>query len=344
VTLQRAEIQRRILGILSSSGNVTGGELAKRLRLRPHVVRYQLTQMIEARAIREIVIVNPRALGYQCFNILFNLPRASVKKTLAFLQVQPEVSWLAMNVGPRQFEVSIIARRLTDLDSFFRRMGDQIDTHLREPIFAIEEAFCYWGMRFLSDDPHSKPIADFTTVENHHEEDELDRRILSLLTRGRFAPQKIGRLVGVPQSTVQYRIEKLKGCGAVSDQFYIVEPSQSFVQAQLVLNLKSRSSREYARVRAACQASPYAQVLISGLGNWEHKIILCADSVQMLLNAQESLVGSLGRNVAKSSLYIRDKVLYAGVGIPVRFSMQQQHALRDVEADSVWHSFQALRG
>jgi DNA-binding Lrp family transcriptional regulator len=307
------------------------------------VVRYQLTQMIEARAIREIVLVNPRALGYQSFNFLFDLPRTALKKALLFLQTQHEVSWLAMNVGPRQLEASIILKRLRDLETFFERMGGEIDSYLREPIFAAEGSFCYWGMRFLSDDANSKPIVEFSATENHYEEDDLDRKILNLLTRGRFAPHKISSFVGVPQSTVQYRLEKLRHCGAVSDQFYIVEPNQSFVQAQLILNLKSRSNRECARVKAACQASPYVQALISGVGNWEYKIILCADSIQMLLNAQENLVSLLGRSVAKSSLYLRDRVVYAGAGIPVRFSSHQQAELRALSYESEWYTFQSLR-
>ena len=323
-----SEVQRKILGILSISGNTTVQDLAKRLRLKPHIVRYQLAQMLESNSVTRETLINQRALGYQCFNVFFDLPRTAIKRGLSYLQSQPEVNWLASNVGPRQFEATIIARNYFELDAFFQRMGDEVDVYPREPIFGIEGTFRYWGMRFLSGDTDLEPVADFVTTFDFYQEDELDRKIMHLVRDGkRFTLPKIASFLGVPQSTVKYRIEKLKSFSVISEEFYILDPSERFVQAQLLLNMKSRGREHCERVQAVCQATPYVQVLIGGVGNWDFKIVLYADTIRLLVEVQDSLLGALSRDVAKSSLFVRDRNFHKGVGIATRFTDRQREEL-----------------
>lgn len=77
------DIQRKILGILSMRGNITDAQLAKRLRIRPHTVRYYLTKLREVGTIGTAVFIDQRRLGYHVFNLLFDvqltaLPERSV--------------------------------------------------------------------------------------------------------------------------------------------------------------------------------------------------------------------------------------------------------------------------
>jgi predicted ArsR family transcriptional regulator len=58
------ELQKKIVGILTTQGNVTVSQLAKRLRVRPHSVRYQLDKLVESKSLEKSILVNQRALGY----------------------------------------------------------------------------------------------------------------------------------------------------------------------------------------------------------------------------------------------------------------------------------------
>lgn len=168
------EIQLQILGILTAEGSRTINDLAKKLAMKPHVVRYQLDQLLERRRIERAVMLNQRALGQYVFNVLFDLPRASIKRTLDFLERRTEVSWLAQNMGLRKFEVTFFAKDMVEGANLVHSMGEAVGVHFRDPIFALEVETRHWGLRFLTGREATKPVAHFVSA-----------RVLTQSLRGR---------------------------------------------------------------------------------------------------------------------------------------------------------------
>lgn len=111
------EIQKRITGILTTQSNVTVSQLAKRLRVRPHSIRYQLDKLVESKSLEKAILINQRALGYQVFKLFFDLPHARSKKAVEFLKVRKEVSWLTRNIGPLRYEMTVVVRDFTSLSN-----------------------------------------------------------------------------------------------------------------------------------------------------------------------------------------------------------------------------------
>ena len=105
-----SDIQREILGTLSVSGSITLEQLSSRLKLKPHNVRYQLNLLFEARRVSRGFLINQRALGFQVFNVFFDLPRAKSASFVEFARTRTEVAWLCQNIGPRRFEVTMVQR------------------------------------------------------------------------------------------------------------------------------------------------------------------------------------------------------------------------------------------
>ncbi len=312
-----SDIQREILGILSMTGSLTLEQLSRQLKLKPHNVRYQLNLLLEARRASRGVLINQRALGYQAFNIFFDVARAKTAKVLDFARGRPEVAWLCQNIGSRRFEVTMVERDYRGVSAFLRTLGDETGGALRNLVFTIEGEVRHWGLRFLVKNSSPKPTVCFVTPKEHTEVDDLDRQIMKVLQSGQDSSLlQIGATVGAAASTVKYRIERLRRAGVLSDELYFVESNSDFLQAQLVLSLKARSTENEGRLLEVCSSNPHVEALISGVGAWDFKIVFQAESMRHLIDVQDGLIHDLGRMIDRSETYVRDKVLWIAPGIP----------------------------
>jgi DNA-binding Lrp family transcriptional regulator len=304
------DIQLQILGILTTGGSRTIIDLAKKLGIKPHVVRYQLDQLLERRRIERAVMLNQRALGHHVFNVLFDLPRVSTRRTLEFLEKRTEVSWLAQNMGLRKFEVTYFAKDMVEGAKLVHSMGETVGVHFRDPIFTVEVETRHWGLRFLAGREATKPVAHFVAAKESREPDAVDLKILHLLRHeGDASVPRIAKGAGISESTAKYRIERLRDWGAISEEMYFLRSDHDFVQAQLVLNLKSRSAEYEQAVIDVSSHNLYVEELITGFGSWDYKVVLRADTVTRLLEVEESILAALGKNVSRASMLVRNRVI-----------------------------------
>ena len=304
------DLQLQLLGVLTTGGGRTVADLAKMLNMKAHTVRYQLDQLLERHQIERAIMLNQRALGHHVFNVLFDLPRSSTISTLKFLENRPEVSWLAENMGHRRFEVTYFAKDMIEGSKLIHSMGEALGVHFRDPVFGIEVETRHWGLRFLGGQQVTKPVAHFVATKETRDPDPVDLKILHLLRAERnLSMSRLAKGVGLSESTAKYRLDRLREWGAISDEVYFLRSAQEFVQAQLVLNLKSRSPEREQEVIDICSHNLHVEQLITGFGSWDYKAVLRAKTVNRLLETEEAILVSLGKNVSKSSMLVRNRVI-----------------------------------
>ena len=304
------DIQLQILGVLTTGGGRTVADLTKTLGLKPRTVRYQLDQLLERHRIERAIMLNQRALGNHVFNVLFDLPRLSTVSALEFLEKRPEVSWLAENMGHRRFEVTFYAKDMMEASRLMHSMGESLGVHFRDPVFGLEVEHRHWGLRFLAERQVTRPVAHFVAPKEPIVPDDIDLKILQLLRLERnLSMSSLAKGVALPESTAKYRVDKLREGGAISDEIYFLRSDQDFVQAQLVLNLKSRSPKREQEVIDICSHNLHVEQLITGFGSWDFKVVLRAKTVNRLLETEELILRSLGKNVSKASMLVRNRVI-----------------------------------
>jgi DNA-binding Lrp family transcriptional regulator len=253
---------------------------------------------------------NYRAFGDNVYNIFFDLPSKTTLKALEFLKERQEVVWLTRNIGPHKFEVTFVASEYSGIIQILNDLGEESRAHLLNPVFAIESEARHWGLRFLAENYDRKPVVHFKKPESPREVDLIDRKIMRALHgNSSMSPREMSVKLELAENTARYRLERLRDCGAISDALYFSVGTQNFVQAQIVINLKSRTRQHEDEILDICCDVPYVEGLITGLGSWDFKIIIRADTLNRLIEIEESILGALRKNIARASIYLRNKVI-----------------------------------
>jgi DNA-binding Lrp family transcriptional regulator len=310
------ELQRLILGALSIRGDMCVTDLAKVLRRKSHAIRYHLTRLLEAGQLKQSVLIDQRALGFQICTMLFNLPVERQEAAVQFLKDHHRVAWIFQNHGPREFEVSINVKNAGELVTFAKAFGKAIGTYPREQVITFEEDMIGWGYRYS--------LADYKQVQPLHfrapkvfEADALDLKLIRAYRSGqdvRFA--SLARLVGAPQSTIKFRLQKLEKAKVISEPRYLlIAETGRVMQAQILLRMSVRNDSVEERLRSICQNTQHVTSLTSCFGGWDYKVVVHGESLQSLLEAHDTLKQQLSSDVISSEFYMRRRWLKASTGV-----------------------------
>jgi len=305
-----AELKRKILGAISSRGNMSVNDLAKHLRARPHVVRYQLDQLLLSGAISRSVLIDQRNLGYLICSIHFDLPTKAADAALKFLNEQREVCWLSQNTGEREFEMSVIVPDSTGLLNLITSLGESAGINLKNHSVTFEEDLYHWGLRFLSKGEHPTTPVVFRK-RPIFSPDRLDLQLLRACKGSEHVEMaQLAKKYKVPPSTIKYRLQRLEAAGVISEErYFLIRAVDDIARAQLEVTLTARTKENEKRLVAFCHEDPHVFVLLAGVGHWDYKIVLYGNSLSEIYSAEERFRRNFASILGSTSLYIRRKMI-----------------------------------
>ena len=310
------ETQKRILAEISVRGSASVQELSKRLKLRPHIVRYNLSALLQRGGLKKLVLIEQRSLGLQTVSFLFNLPPQTQKEALQFLEKSPNVFWLAQNGGAREFEMVWTVRHPGEMLSQLQELSESTGSHLADRLTAFEEDSYSWGVRVLAEAPEKvNPI--ITRRRETYLADELDLKILrATRTVSDMSIREIAQSVGATTSTVQYRLEKLRGKGIISDEMYfMVHELEGLVQMNLFITFKGRTRQDHNKVIDFCQNDCRVSELVTCVGDWDYKIVAYERGLEQLLTFERTLKRVFAARLSSCIMCLQRRVLSLKAGV-----------------------------
>ena len=309
------EIKRRIFGALSAAGDLTVTQLSGMLRLKEHVVRYQLNHLLRSGTIHRTVLVDQRALGMMVCTIFFDIPAPALDTVVDFIRKRREVWWFAMFNGPLKLEVSLVAPDAGFVEKFFFELGEETGVNLQNRRVALGEDRYEWGMRFLSEEYHNRNphILKRGTL---YQWDDIDIKILRGLFSDLYMTSNgLARSVGVAASSLAYRLAQLRKARVISDDIYEVLRDSEYCNAVLLVSMKVRSRQSHTKVLEFCQTQPHVKGLSVDVGAWDYRVSLYGDRAEDLLKVADQLSAKLSRFVESVSVFLRREILKSAAGV-----------------------------
>ena len=129
--------------------------------------------------------------------------------------------------------------------------------------------------------------------------DHIDHLILSALTAdGTMSGHQLARLLGLPQSTVDYRLKKLKSAGIIVGSYYAVKGERLGITSYLCLvSTKGISAAFREKALAFCAQHPEIVLMIESVGSWDFEFSIDAFSAEDAMKTSEQLLDHFGRDI-----------------------------------------------
>jgi DNA-binding Lrp family transcriptional regulator len=160
---------------------------------------------------------------------------------------------------------------------------------LRNSLFAFQEDFYHWGLRFLS-----KRRADAAPLvfkrREIFEADALDIKLVKASRNTTSSSYRaLAQRLGVPLSTINSRFARLIKGGVISeDRFFVVQSGPDIQQAQFLPSFASRSAELEKKLLDFCQDVPHVTALVSCAGNWDYRIVVYAANPHQIFSVHDT--------------------------------------------------------
>jgi DNA-binding Lrp family transcriptional regulator len=276
--------------------------LRSRVGGKEHTIRYALDRAREQGVIERRHFINLFKLGFLQHEVFFSLSseeRGAREALVTQLMRSDSVSWIGRLGGDFQYGINICSRDMTHTVSFFNNLATSYGRHILEKTLSLRVGLFYFGNRYLA--PHLKhsPPLHYENTSGKVSIDETDHRILTTITsNGDLSGHQIAKTLGIPQSTADFRIRKLKSAGVIVGTYYAVNGNRVGILSFLCLIVtRGISSMFREKALSFCAKHPQIVLMIESIGSWDFEFVIDAFSAEEAMKTSEQLLDFFGRDI-----------------------------------------------
>jgi Lrp/AsnC family leucine-responsive transcriptional regulator len=255
--------------------------IARACGYKEHTVRHSLKKLEQHGLIKRYPYINLHALGFENFILNFSLNPASTSssRVIDFIAGSERTAWLSHRTGDFQWAASLFMRSSAEMLSFLDALTEVADRPFLHKEVVLHVSCHLFPRKYLCVD--NSRIKDFKVEPLRYghlaqtvDISEMDHKILSALSaHAAESTQEIARRIGVPLSTVSYRISLLKERQVISGFAYAFHPQEVSIHVlRFLVSFKGLSRKLREEVFEFCKAHPNVSSLISCIGNWDYEI------------------------------------------------------------------------
>lgn len=211
--------ERKVLSAIQMDWRLDVPEIVRATGLRSHAVTYALKRLREKKIMRPFVMYNIHALGLTDYCVFFNVQGAGKRvrdKVIQYAVESPQTGYVAELSGRYQYTASIMAASIFEVEAFFDGLTKRIERPALDMSFCIRAVWSVLPIKYL--DPIGQKLNPMTRTQNgiSATTDSIDEKILTLLSRNpSISSAKLAAAVGMPYSTLRYRIDSLVKRGVI---------------------------------------------------------------------------------------------------------------------------------
>lgn len=269
--------EQEILAVTYFAADLPVSEVAQIVGCREHTVRHSLQQLHSDGLIKLRPYCNPYALGYKEYVAWLTLSSAdrSQRRTLrAVLCESSRTTYVTDVEGQYQIFVMFLAKDIDEIESFFDSVSASASgVSFTKTIGQVSQLMLFTPKRFMRKGLDIGTLS-YSPVKESHVLDDLDRKLLVAFASAASASSaELARSVGLPVSTVSYRIKSLMAKGVILAVGYSsVRFDDGIVPFGLLINITASSAQMRGKLRQFCKAHPRTSALLDVVGPWEHQV------------------------------------------------------------------------
>jgi len=250
--------------------------IAESCGLKEHTVRHSLQKLQQHGLIKRYPYINLHALGFENFILNFSLNPASnsASRVIEFINACERTAWLSNRTGDFQWAASLFMRSSSEMLAFLDQLTEVADRPFQQKEVVLHVSCNLFPRKYLCGKDFQVQPLRYGHLPRPVAIDELDHKILSTLSAyGTESNPEVARRIGVPVSTVTYRIASLKERQVISGFAYAFSPQDVAIHVfRLLVSFKGLSQNLRDEVFEFCKIHPNVSSLISCVGNWDYEV------------------------------------------------------------------------
>lgn len=275
------EKERLVLAAVQLQPHISFDQLAAKIGMRVHTVRYLLHQMEQRGVIHRRALINPTAAGFSVFHLLLSLAppkQGGVTALTEFLKAHPRIADLNAVGGDFQYEMQFLGGAIEDLGGFLDSITSKFGLVLREREISIFRSFVFVGSKWLSSGRDFRARLGWQAVKQAFKVDLIDLKLLNILSEGVRSERELARSSGLAASTVAYRLDKLRESKLIVGDFYEIRSETVGSNSYLVfVYTKGVSPDLDQRILDFCADHLAIDAIARGIGSWDYLLQVQAD-------------------------------------------------------------------
>ncbi len=291
--MKLSDDEREVLSCMCFRADMSLREVAQETGLREHVVRRCIDKLLERKVIKHRIFVNPFAVGLSEYMVFIGTQLMSQtvrQKLLARLLESSHTTYVGTIGGDYHLAVMLVARDLREVTLFL----DSLSEISQGMSYVLSLAACtsvsLFAPKYLGAKVYAPASVSYGLVKDSVELDALDHRILHAL--GQLSSNslaELARVLGVPSSTVTYRLQSLKERGVLVGIGYSVSPFNDGLYAcafQVCAASMPKAVRQ--KFLEYCSSHSAISYTIEAVGAWNFQVgARLADSRQATVLADD---------------------------------------------------------
>ena len=273
-----SQSDKHLLYVLQYSGDEPISKVCRKVGIREGTAQGKLNRWISSGVLQQRAFINTFLLGASEFEVYFSPSRKPKSAEIAIKKAvmsTPGLRWFYRLAGRYDYSIGLEARNVAQVAGLLESLDGKFPGLLSRKEFGGGIGYWWFGRRYLAPSgaryPHGlEMVANTKAVQI----DDVDHRILQVLgSRQKSSTRDLARALGLPQSTVAYRVRQLTSSGVIAGAPYLPSPSWLGVDVfRLLLSFRCFSQDFHQRLFAWARRQTNLVSMLRVLGNWDYTL------------------------------------------------------------------------
>lgn len=287
-------VDRDILYLVLMNASASVAKIARTVGCSPNLVQSALRKLHAKGLIYRRVMIDAFRLGLTRHSIYLSLSSEGQRERERFVSylVEHMATSVVMEVaGDYDLLVGVLVRNAAELVQFQGELAAAFPGAVLRKEMAATVRHSVFGEKSLVTDKSLYSECSYAMSSETSEADIVDRQILFLIGDGVIrSSAQLSRGLGIPPSTVEYRLKKLRERGIICGDMFEVKGNMLGLLKYLVLvEMKGITDSLHADFVSFCRVHPYIPHISFEVGHWDYQVGAAVPEVQQLNRLLEEL-------------------------------------------------------
>ena len=301
------DAERKVSRYIQLQPSVAAEEVARVCNLKTATVRNSIKKLKDRGVLQRAILFDASKAGLTRYRVLLALKgsvsekQEIIREFLRFSAVEV-VNQLQ---GEFQVVVQIAATDIADVQRVLREVLEKKSGVVQKftvvPMLSLE----LLGSKFLADISADLPTVGWSHELAQFKVTEDDNRILKVVRESPgISLSMLTKATGIAQSTVSYKLNKMREAGIIAAEFYMVTPQSYGLQVFNVYVRSADVSEGFRKkFRSFCVEHGLIDVLMQFLGEWQFVLSVVAENHSQVVAVCGDIEARFKEQVSRLTVY-----------------------------------------